>query len=88
MESMRMSEDSARQLMKILRDGGSTPDTPIELARVQVWAENNGFADLLEEAIASASDLAWIEDDGDPANGQMKITSTGWDQGLDRPDLV
>jgi hypothetical protein len=72
-----MSEENARRLMAILREAGCKPNEPIEIAQVQAWAEKNGFADLLPDALSSASELGWLGDDGDPDNGQMTITARG-----------
>ena len=56
--------------MAILRDAGCKPNEPIEIAQVQEWAEKNGFADLLSDALSSVSELGWVDDDGDPDNGK------------------
>jgi len=67
--------------MKILRDAGCTPGEPIAIAQVQAWAVQNGFSDLLEDALVAAGEKGWIDDNSDPNDGQMKITPEGWDNG-------
>jgi hypothetical protein len=76
-----MSEENAARLMQILRDAGCTPKQSIEITQVQAWAEQNGFADLLEDALTSAGEMGWIDDDEDPTNGRMKLTPEGWENG-------
>jgi len=76
-----VSEENARRLMKILRDAGCTPEEPIAITQVQVWAVQNGFSDLLEEALVAAGEKGWIDDNNDPTDGKMRITSEGWDSG-------
>ena len=76
-----MSEENARRLMKILRDAGCTPEESIAIAQVQVWAVQNGFSDLLEEALVAAGERGWIDDNSDPNDGKMRITRQGWENG-------
>ncbi len=76
-----MSDENARRLMKILRDAGCKPQESIALAQVQAWAVQNGFSDLLEDALVAAGEKGWIEDNSDPNDGQMRLTPAGWDNG-------
>ena len=76
-----MSEEHARRLMTILRDAGCKPEEPVEIAQVRAWAEQNGFSDLLEEALVAAGERGWIDDNTDPGDGRMKMTREGWDSG-------
>ena len=76
-----MSEENARCLMKILRDAGCMPEESIAIAQVQVWAVQNGFSDLLEEALVAAGERGWIDDNSDPNDGKMRITREGWENG-------
>lgn len=75
-----MSEENARSLMTILRGVGCTPAEPVEIAQVQIWAEKNGFSEMLEDALVSAADLGWVED-GRPDDGRLVITPQGWENG-------
>jgi hypothetical protein len=81
MESEAMSEENARRLMALLREAGCKAGVPIDIAQVQAWAEKNGFSELLEDALDSAGEMGWVDDDEDPTNGQMKITPEGWNNG-------
>ena len=76
-----MSDENARRLVKILRDAGCKPQEPIALAQVQAWAVQNGFADLLEDALGAAGERGGIEDNHDPNDGQMRLTPAGWENG-------
>ena len=76
-----MSEENARRLMKILRDAGCTPEESIQVTQVQVWAVENGFSDLLKEALVAAGERGWIDDNSDPGDGRIRITPEGWDSG-------
>ena len=76
-----MSEENARRLKKILRDAGCKPEESIAISQVQAWAVQNGFSDLLEEALVAAGERGWIDDNSDPTDGNMRITPDGWDNG-------
>jgi hypothetical protein len=60
---------------------GCTPEESIAIAQVQVWAVQNGFSDLLEEALVAAGERGWIDDNSDPNDGKMRITREGWENG-------
>jgi len=71
-----LSEENAREIVKLLVKKGTKDDGFVQNAAVRAWATEAGMDDILIDGLVSAGNADWITDG--PIPGTIKLTPEGF----------